>query len=305
MNKKSLRDSMICPCCGDSREIDSSECASCGAKQVGPPLAPPDVLMPKLGPSFAALACNIIVLIAFLLTWILIRDAKVGRVLLVWAFGDGLEMTRNLLAADKNLPYYRIFAWDAYRLAALFSAGAVPFSLLGIWLARRATRLIRFDATSFGGIRVARVSYCLSICLLLIFSAVTVSSIPRWKARMRAQSVAATRALMYELHVQGLQRHYREYGLYPSELGNLSRVNASGAPQSDYWGQSFDYKPIAVVASKGTSAHWSNYELVSAGPDGKFGTDDDITMVDGVIVDPRNEPDSIVDLPDQKKRGNE
>src|SRR5262245_18460680 len=196
MNNKSLRDSMICPCCGDSRKIDSSECASCGAKQVGPPLAPPDVLMPKLGPSFAALACNIVVLIAFLLTWIIIRDYQVGRVLLVWAFGDGFELTKNLLAADKNLPYYRIFAWDAYRLAALFSIGAVPFSLLGIWLARRATRLIRSDATSFGGIRVARASYCLLICLLLVLSVVSISSIPRWIARVRAQRVAATRALM-------------------------------------------------------------------------------------------------------------
>src|SRR5262245_58685000 len=206
MNNKPLRDSMICPCCGDSREIDSSECASCGAKQVGPPLAPPDVLMPKLGPSFAALACNILVLIAFLLTWILIRDGKVGRVLLVWAFGDGLELTKNLLAADKNLPYYRIFAWDAYRLAALFSAGAVPFSLLGIWLARRAKRLISSDAASFGGIRIARTSYCLSICLLLLFSAVSVSSIPRWIARVRAQRAAATRAVRYELTAKGLQR---------------------------------------------------------------------------------------------------
>jgi hypothetical protein len=305
MNKKSLRDSMICPCCGDSRKIESSECASCGAKQVGPPLAPPDVLMPKLGPSFAALACNIVVLIGFLLTWIIIRDYQVGRVLLVWALGDGFDLTKSLLAADKNLPYYRIFAFDAYRLAALFSIGAVPFSLLGIWLARRAKRLIRSDAASFGGIRIARTSYCLSICLLLFFSAMSVSSIPRWIARVSAMRAATTRALMYELHAQGLQRHYQEYGVYPSELGNLSRVNASGAPQSDYWGQSFEYKPIAVVASKGLSAHWSNYALVSAGPDGKFGTDDDITMVDGVIVDSRNEPDSIVDLPDQKKRGNE
>src|SRR5262245_2608114 len=148
MNNKSLRDSMICPCCGDSREIDSSECASCGAKQVGPPLAPPDVLMPKLGPSFAALACNIFVLIAFLLAWIFMNDAKVGRVLLVWAFGDGFELTKHLLETDKNLPYYRIFAWDAYRLSFHFSIGAVPFSLLGIWLARRATRLIRSDAAS-------------------------------------------------------------------------------------------------------------------------------------------------------------
>jgi hypothetical protein len=29
---------------------------------------------------------------------------------------------------------------------------------------------------------------------------------------------------------------------------------------------------------------FSNYKLVSAGSDGKFGTEDDITMIDGVIV---------------------
>src|SRR5262245_4395927 len=114
MNKKSLRDSMICPCCGESREINSSECASCGAKQVGPPLAKPDVLMPKLGPSFAALACGVMVIIAFLLAWALINDAKVGRVLLVWTLGDGYELTKKLLEADDKLPYYRIFAFDAY-----------------------------------------------------------------------------------------------------------------------------------------------------------------------------------------------
>src|SRR5262250_663642 len=124
MNKKSLRDSMICPCCGESREISSSECAACGAKQVGPPLAKPDVLMPKLGPSFVALACGIVVIIAFLMTWILIEDMKVGRVLLVWALGDGYELTKKLLEADSNLPYYRIFTFNAYRLASDLSFGA-------------------------------------------------------------------------------------------------------------------------------------------------------------------------------------
>ena len=126
---------MICPCCGESREINSSECASCGAKQVGPPLAKPDVLMPKLGPSFAALACGVMVIIAFLLAWIFIHDAKVGRVLLVWTLGDGYKLTKDLLNADSHLPYYRIFAFDAYRLAGLFSIGAIPLSLAGVWLA--------------------------------------------------------------------------------------------------------------------------------------------------------------------------
>jgi hypothetical protein len=283
---------MICPCCGESREISSSECASCGAKQVGPPLAKPDVLMPKLGPSFAALACGVIVVISFLLAWALDNDIRVGRMLLVWMLGDGYELTKKLLEADAKLPYYRIFVFDAYILANNFSLVAVPLSLAGIWLARRALRLIKSDSASFGGIKVARASYCLSIGLLVVFSAVSVSSIPRGIARRRAKKVAATRALMYELHSRGLQRYYKEYGNYPGELDYLSRVNASGAPQSDYWERNFEYKPIAVIASKGSGISLSDYKLISSGPDGKFGTEDDITMIDGVIIESQNDPDA-------------
>jgi hypothetical protein len=283
---------MTCPCCGESREISSSECSSCGAKQVGPPLARPDVLMPKLGQSFAALACGVMVIIAFLMYWALDQDVKVGRVLLVWTLGDGYELTKKLLEADAHLPYYRIFAFDAYRLANVFSIAAIPLSLAGIWLARRALRLIKSDSASFGGVRVARASYCLSIGLLVVFSAVSVSSIPRMIATSRAKRIAATRALMYELHARGLQRYYKEYGAYPGELTDLSRVSANGSPQSDYWEQNFEYKPVGVIASKGSAISLSDYKLVSAGPDGRFGTDDDITMIDGVIVESQNDPDA-------------
>ena len=284
---------MICPCCGESREISSFECAACGAKQVGPPLAKPDVLMPKLGLSFAALACGVIVIIAFLLYWALDNDLRVGRVLLVWTLGDGSELSKKLLEADARLPYYRIFAYDAYILAITFSIVAIPLSLAGIWLARRALRLIKSDSASFGGIKVARASYCLSIGLLVVFSAVSVSSIPRAIARGRAKRLAATHALMYELHSRGLQRYYKEYGNYPGELADLSRVNASGTPQSDYWERNFEYKPVAVIASKGSGISLSDYKLISSGPDGKLGTEDDITMIDGVIIESQNDPDAI------------
>jgi hypothetical protein len=293
---------MICPCCGESREISSSECASCGAKQVGPPLAKPDVLMPKLGQSFAALACGVMVIIAFLLTWALKEDMKVGRVLLVSTLGDGYELTKKLLEADAHLPYYRIFAFDAYRLAFDFSIVAIPLSLAGIWLARRALRLIKSDSASFGGVRVARASYCLSIGLLVVFGAVSVSSIPRWVATRHAKRIAATRALMYELHARGLQRYYKEYGAYPGELTDLSRVSANGSPQSDYWERNFEYKPVGVIASKGSAISLSDYKLVSAGPDGIFGTEDDITMIDGVIVESQNDPDAIEPIQGRARR---
>ena len=283
---------MICPCCGENREISSSECAACGARQVGPPLAKPDVLMPKLGPSFVALACGVVVIIAFILYWVISGDVKVGRVLLVWMLGDGFELTKGLLKADAKLPYYRIFTFDAYRLAAVFSIGAIPLSLAGIWLARRALRLIKSDSASFAGVKMARASYGLSIVLLIVFSAASVSSIPRVISRREARRAAATRALMYGLHAQGLQRYYKEYGAYPGELTDLSRVNASGTPQSDYWEHNFEYKPVGVVASKGSAISLSDYKLVSAGPDGIFGTKDDITMIDGVIVETQPEPDA-------------
>jgi hypothetical protein len=145
--------------------------------------------------------------------------------------------------------------------------------------------------------RIARASLALSTCLLVVFSAVTITAIPGAIERGRAKRVSATRALMYELHAQALQKYYREHGTYPQELADLARVNAATAPQSDYWERSFAYNPVGVIASRGNIISLSNYKLVSAGPDGKFGTKDDITMVDGVIVDSPERPDAIKGLP--------
>ena len=97
---------------------------------------------------------------------------------------------------------------------------------------------------------------------------------------------------MYELHAQGLQRYYKEYGAYPAELTDLSRVNANGTPKADYWERDFEYEPVGVIASNGAGRYLSVYKLVSAGPDGKFGTKDDITMIDGAIVESENESDT-------------
>jgi hypothetical protein len=292
MLEKPLQSSMICPCCGDSREISVPECASCGARQVGEPLAPPDILLPKLGPAFAALACALVVLVVFLAFWIFGNDMKVGRVLLVSALGDGTKLTKSLLQADPKLPYYRIFSYDAFRLGFALSFGLIPLSLAGIWLGRRAVRLARNSPARFGGASLAKTSLVLSSSLCLIFSAVAIASIPGAIERGRAKHRAATCALMYELHEQALQRYYKEYGSYPQELSDLSRIAAESVSQIDYWQRGLDYQPVGVIASKGSAISFSNYRLVSAGSDGEFGTDDDITMVDGVVVNGQSDSDS-------------
>src|SRR5687767_2810067 len=122
---------MICPCCGQDREIDNAVCAACGARQVGPALLPPDVLLPKLGFPIAALACVLVILIAFLAFWVFGHDAKVGRALAAYGLSEipGLqaklaaELGRSqdflgaLLDRDPKLLLYRIFSYDAYKAA--------------------------------------------------------------------------------------------------------------------------------------------------------------------------------------------
>lgn len=286
MKEKLQQDSMICPCCGGVRLRSTVECGICGARQIGEPLAPPDILLPKLGLSFAALACVILVALIFLAAWIFSNDMKVGRALLVSAFGEGTKLTRSLLQADSKLPYYRIFSYDAYRLAFLLSAGLIPLSLIGFWLSWRAMKKAKSDPVRFGAFSLARFSAIASICLLVIFGTVTATSIPGAIARSSAKRVAATRAMMYAMHYEALQKYHREYGSYPQELTDLSRVNAESTPHADYWENSFSYLPVGIIASRGSAVSFSDYKLVSAGPDGKFGTADDITMVDGMIVEP-------------------
>lgn len=295
---------MICPCCGQQRAVAATECAGCGARQVGEPLLPPDILLPKLGPAVGALTCGLVVVLGFLVFWVFGNDMRVGRVMLIWAIGDATKFTHDLLQVDPKLPSYRIFSYDAYRLAFTLSAVLIPLSLLGLGLGRRALRLARSYPARFGGLRLAKVSLALSAGLFIVFSAATLSFIPNALARGKAKHLAATRAKMYELHYQALQKYHDEYGSYPQDLLDLSRVNVEGVPQADYWDNNFSYQPVSVIASKGSAISFSNYKLVSAGPDGKLGTTDDITMIDGIVVEEQanSELPPAVSIPEKMRR---
>ena len=283
---------MICPCCGRNREINSPECASCGARQVGQPLTPPDVLLPKLGLPFGAMTCAVLIVAGFLALWLFGNDMKVGRVLLVWALGDGTGFTKDLIVRRPELLAFRIFSFDAYKAALLVSFGAIPLSALGIWLARKGKRLAALSPAQYGGARLARVSFALTLCLFAVFSAVAIASIPDAIARGRARRIAATNVEMYQ-QAAAFRQYHQEYGAYPAETGDLSRINAEPELRSDYWENRLVYEPIqdGVIASRGVAISYSSYKLVSAGPDGKFGTGDDVTMIDGVIVDHAPDPD--------------
>lgn len=282
---------MICPCCGAHRRIDARTCEACGARQVGEPLSPPEIRLPSLGPALSSLAAPLLVIAVFASLWFFGNDMKVLRVLLVEALGDSTTFTRDWLRIDPNLPTYRIFSYDAYRLAFYLSAVLIPLSIVGLWLGRRARRLSTGDAAQFGGRRIAGFSSALSLLLLATFSVSALSSIPDAIERGRARRLAATRATMYQLHEQELRKYHREYGTYPQDLSDLNRVSREPVAGTDYWERPFNYAPVSVIAARGGARGFSNYKLVSAGPDGEFGTKDDLTMIDGVIVSTPVEPD--------------
>lgn len=304
MNEKLKKDSMTCPCCGGTRLISEIECGSCNARQIGEPLLPPDVLLPKLGPSFMALAWAGLVVLTFLVIWIFGNDIKVGRALLVWAFGESTELTRGLLQADSKLPYYRIFSYDAYRMAYMFAGLLIPLSLIGSWIGWKAVKKARTNPKRFGGLRLARVAATLSVCLFMTLGIVTVTSLPGAIARRQAKRVAATSAAMYALHYEMLQKYYREHGTYPQELTDTPRLKTETVTQNDNWDNSFSYSPVGgVIASRENAPNFSGYKLVSSGPDGKFGTADDITMIDGIIIEGKtdNDPSSPSPTPEKSR----
>lgn len=285
MNKGSRKYKMICPCCGEPHPASPIACDNCGARQVGEPLPKPERMLPALGLPMAAFFCFALIVLSYLVYWILGNDMKVGRSLLVQIFGESFEFTRNLVNIDSKLPVYRVFAFDARQAAYILSYGLIPISFIGLRAAFKALKLNKIDPSKFGGARLAKSSLVLCSITAVIFSSVLLSEIPKMLARGKAKREAATMAKMYELHQQGLQKYYAEHGGYPEALADLSRLETTSNPsQSDVWTQTFEYQPVSVVASKAIAAPFSNYKLVSAGSDGKFGTDDDITMIDGIVT---------------------
>lgn len=294
---------MLCPCCGHTHSVAALECNNCGARPVGEPLVPPAVVLPKLGPAFLAIGLVSALVIGFLAFWLFSNNMKVGRALLVLLLGDGFKLTRDLLVADPKLPLYRIFSWDAYRNAFFMSAFIAPLSLLGMRWAWRARQLAKQQPKEFGGLKIATASLVLATLLLVTFSTIGITGIPGAIARGRQRQMAATRVILYEQNA-ALKKYYREYGTFPGETTDLARVNVQATAPADYWEKPLKYAPFGTVASRNNAVGFSNFTLASAGPDGEFGTSDDIVMIDGIVVDKPSDTDLPASLlaPEKKAR---
>ena len=158
-----------------------------------------------------------------------------------------------------------------------------------IWSSWRAVKLARRNPEWYGGYRTAAATLTVTILAGVILGAYGVSRIPLAIDNWRTRQIAATQALCY--HVKGLLEEYkRVHNSYPKNAQEYEKAVGESLPL-DYWDKSIKYQGYTEAIAEGTNPSSllrtglppANFELRSAGADGKLGTADDVIMVDGIF----------------------
>lgn len=158
-------------------------------------------------------------------------------------------------------------------------------AVLGVYFSFTGLRRIRADRERFGGRRMALAGAVLSSFVVVIMLGVFAFKISWWLEGERDAEQAATRSRMMELAI-ALDSYKKKHRTLPSQLNDLRSEGLLSGPAADYWEKSLTYKPTGQIASASTSTVplFTQYRLASAGPDGTFGTADDIVLNDSVFM---------------------
>lgn len=248
---------MLCPCCGDEMPLGPGDC-SCGARIVGEPLPESPFKVQRLGP---------------VMTAVVVVIAVAGAC--------------------------RITMWMAF--------GALP----AVWLAWRAFKLSKYRPQEYGGYRVAATTLAIALVAGTSLGVFEIYRIPRYFEKIHLSEAATTNAAM--LHIEALAEAYKQKsGSYPN-AEMLEKITGEALP-ADSWQKQIMYMSYGESAAvygnypadkdpsepgeptlrdlpasdDAPGIEFHNFEIRSAGPDGIFGTADDIVMRDGVFcTDPR------------------
>lgn len=161
--------------------------------------------------------------------------------------------------------------------------------LIAIRFALRAMRLARRDPEWYGGFRVTLATLVLAIAGGAIAASYGIAHIPTFLENRRVRRTAATQSAMYHL-ANLLEDYKRAYGSYPQNTQEIKKAVTESLPV-DYWQKTIRYQSFTEYIADATDPKFlgrtgipfNNFELRSAGPDGKEGTDDDIIMRDGIF----------------------
>lgn len=292
---------MICPCCGAKFDGEMKEgCSACGARQVGPPLARPEIELPSYGYAAAAGAAGALLVVVFC-------GAFVSTLLQFDGFGFDPQLL--LRAAEKT----------AWRLKWT----ALPFSLFAAWATARFYRKVRRDPARFAGLRLVRGGFAAStavFCALVLLIGVTV---PERLERRELARRAADNALLYASD-QLFSEYRKRFDTLPASMADLRKLDDPDCTYARVIAEIVegDYKPETDLASLSpqiersrksrrpgvarirnasarstddlTDANLSltNYELVLPGRDKILGTEDDLRIRDGLILENSKDGDS-------------
>jgi hypothetical protein len=276
----------ICPCCGAKVGGDLLEgCVACGARAVGPPLAQPCKELPALGHALAITAAGFALALA-----------------LAAAFASALWRRASPdLSPASLLRAAEVAAWNL-KWSALPASFALAFLCAGL-----RARMRRAPAR-FAGHRLARAGLVATLIFAFALPALVVVTVPE-RLRMRELARrAGENALLYSTDL-ALARYRRRFGTYPATLedlrrledpdGSIARLLASvGAgeyrPETDLASLSTGRARTGQRRRRGRAADddmqgggivLTNYELALPGRDGLLGTEDDLRIRDGLILD--------------------
>jgi len=169
--------------------------------------------------------------------------------------------------------------------ALLFTKFLALAAVLVIWAARKAMRLAQRDPESYGGYRTAAATLIVTLTAGAVFGGLAIAGIPRLLRDREDKRTAATCAAMYRYY-QMIEEYRLKYPSYPVDEPAVKRLISESLPR-DYWNKAIAYQgrtdAMAGTQTQRTGIQISNFELRSAGPDEKLGTEDDIVMIDGIF----------------------
>ena len=297
-----------CPCCGEKFEGEMSDgCASCGARAVGPPLARPERELPGYGHALAVCAAGFVLFLAFAV-------AVVAALSQRETFALGAD---NLLRAAETA---------AWRL----KWSALPLALLLSFVCAKLYARMRREPARFVGHGHARAGLAVTFAVAVALTTFVGITVPE---RLRVRELArraADNALLYETDI-ALDRYRRKFGTYPATISDLRRLedaDGSVARLLDVIAAG-EYKPETDIASLNTgrakarskrrgtvirarasntddllidSIVLTNYAVTLPGRDRLLGTDDDLYIRDGLILDATRPPAKSAASPQPRAR---
>jgi hypothetical protein len=172
--------------------------------------------------------------------------------------------------------------------ALIFSSWCGLALVIPILLSRKALLLAKRDPGLYGGYKTATASLILTLVASAGLASYAIVRIPNYLENRKIKERAGRQAMM--LHLAVLLEQWRaKNGSYPPDLESVKKLDDGSLP-AEFWTNGIRYRPYTegVVLNGGNGALGvqlvrNDFELKLAGPDGVFGTEDDIFMRDGTF----------------------